>query len=65
MGDDHMYLEAIDPPRDSPPRRWRCRHCGSEGLMADLRRTDCVASRPVTDAELLNAILGEDDNDHG
>ncbi len=37
----HMSLKAIDPPRDHPPRRWRCGYCGLSGLMDEVRAVAC------------------------
>lgn len=37
----HMWLTALDPPRDFPPRRWRCQYCNETGLMDDLRAIAC------------------------
>lgn len=42
----HNHLTALDPPRESPPRRWRCRYCGAEGLMDDLLAIACTHVYP-------------------
>lgn len=38
----HPSLRAIDPPRDSPPRRWRCTHCKVTGLMDAVMGVACT-----------------------
>ena len=45
----HMTLVALDPPRADPPRRWRCRHCGVEGLFDDVRAVACTYEYPPCD----------------
>lgn len=42
----HMSLKAIDPPRDHPPRRWRCDYCGLTGLMGEVRAVACAYVYP-------------------
>ena len=55
----HGYVVALDPPRTSPPRRWRCNHCGEEGTLSDLLRVQCPKARPASDAEVIEAVRGE------
>lgn len=42
----HMRLTAIDPPRESPPRRWRCHYCKATGLMDEVRKIACTYVYP-------------------
>ena len=42
----HMVMVAIDPPRTSPPRRWRCRYCNAVGLYDELRAIACAYKYP-------------------
>jgi hypothetical protein len=42
----HLSLAAMDPPRDSPPRRWRCNGCGMVGLYDEVHATPCTAAMP-------------------
>lgn len=37
----HVWLSAIDPPREAPPRRWRCRYCGLTGTYDEVRAVAC------------------------
>lgn len=37
----HNWIEALDPPRSHPPRRWRCHYCGAEDLLDDLQKRAC------------------------
>lgn len=41
-----MYMRAIDPPRESPPRRWHCKYCGDIGLYEELRARPCAFVYP-------------------
>lgn len=46
----HSMLRAIDPPRDSPPRRWKCVYCGIVGLVEDLQKIACTYVYPPCEA---------------
>lgn len=43
----HMWLTALDPPRDSPPRRWQCQYCGATGLPDKVMKTECPLHSPA------------------
>ncbi len=42
----HMHLEALDPPREHPPRRWRCVPCGAVGTLDELNAIECTFEYP-------------------
>lgn len=42
----HNRIVAIDPPRKSPPRRWRCHYCAAVGLYDELRAVPCTFVYP-------------------
>jgi len=42
----HCDMIAIDPPRDHPPRRWRCFYCKAEGLFEELQAIACTHVYP-------------------
>ena len=37
----HMMITALDPPREYPPRRWKCGYCGDSGLHDALMKREC------------------------
>jgi len=49
MKNPHNLLVALDPPRDAPPRRWRCRYCGVEGLWEEVDAAACTYVYPPCD----------------
>lgn len=53
----HMLLNALDPPRKHPPRRWECAYCGLVGFLEDVQRVDCTATSNIsTERALLDAL---------
>ncbi len=38
----HNSRIALDPPREAPPRRWRCQYCDQEGLWDELEALECT-----------------------
>lgn len=42
----HNYLEALDPPRKHPPRRWKCYWCHAEGTYEELQAIECTYEYP-------------------
>lgn len=38
----HMWLTALDPPREAPPRRWQCQYCHDKWLYDELSLRPCT-----------------------
>lgn len=68
----HGILKAIDPPRDHPPRRFRCHYCEAVGLYDELQAVACTYVYPpcefcgqtpecAADCAGIAAILGSPD----
>lgn len=50
MKNPHNWLVALDPPRETPPRRWRCHYCRIEGLYDEVVAVACTHVYPPCNA---------------
>lgn len=68
----HNWLVALDPPREHPPRRWRCGYCGVVGVMDVILAIECTHTYPpcnacgqtpecAKDCPLIAGLLSADD----